>query len=109
MSETPTRLKPVTLPVPDTTDHDRIMAALTQAIEDQQLDHKLGRPARGIAIIWFREYPDGGFGESWIIEGMNSLEAVGLMHMTAVDITQTGLDGAPDHFPGGRPAPDDSA
>lgn len=101
----PTRLKPATLPKPDVSAHDRIMAALTQAIKDQQIDNELDQSARGIAIVFFREYADERYGESYIIEGMNALEAVGLLSMTAIDITQVGLNEGPDHFPAGRPPP----
>lgn len=107
---TVTRLHPVAAPKPDVSDHDRIMAALTQAIEDQKLDQEAGQSARGVAIVWFREYPDGTFGESWIIQGMNALEAIGLLKITGDDISQCGLTGHPDHFPDGRPTrvePDD--
>ncbi len=101
-----TRLHPVAVPKPDVSDHDRIMAALNQAINDQQLDNKLGQSARGVAIIWLRE-DDNTFNESWIIQGMNALEAIGLMHITAEDIGTCGLTGGPDHFSGGRPTPED--
>ncbi len=94
-----THLKPVAPPAPDVSDHDRIMAALTQAIEDQKKDAELNQSARGVAIIWFREYPDGTFGESWIIQGLNVMEAIGLMHITADDISACGLTDGPDHFP----------
>lgn len=100
-----TRLHPVTLPKNEASDHDRIMAALAQATEDQQADQKLGQSARGIAILFLREYPNGAYGESWIIQGMNALEAIGLLKITSDDISQYGLDGAPDHFPEGRPTP----
>jgi hypothetical protein len=106
MAVTVTRLHPVTLPKPDISDHDRIMAALTQAVADQQEDARLGQSARGVAVVWFREYPDGTFGESWIIQGLNALEAIGLLQITSDDISKCGLNGAPDHFPpGGRPIP----
>lgn len=100
---TVTRLHPVAPPKPDVSNHDKIMAALNQAVEDQKLDEELNQSARGVAIVWFREYPDGTFGESWIIQGMNCLEAIGLMKITSDDLSSCGLTGGPDHFPGGRP------
>ena len=100
---TVTRLHPVALPKPDVSDHDRIMAALNQAVEDQKIDGEMGQSARGVAIVWFREYPDGTFGESWIIQGLNALEALGLLKITSDDISAAGLTGGPDHFPDGRP------
>jgi hypothetical protein len=95
---TVTRLHPVTLPKPDVSDADRITAALNQALADHQEDARLGQSARGIAILFMREYPDGTFGESWIIQGMNAWEALGLLKVTADDISSCGLTGAPDHF-----------
>ena len=94
-----TRLHPVTLPKQDVSNHDRIMSALTKAIEDQTKDNELGQCARGIAIIFYRLNEDETYGASRIIEGMNSLEAIGLMHIVAEDISNTGLTGGPDHFP----------
>lgn len=97
MSVTP--LKPGSLPALDVSNHDRIMSALNQAIEDQQQDQQLGQSARGVAIVWLREYPGGTMGNSWIIQGMNSIEAIGLLHVTADDISIGGLDNGPEHFP----------
>jgi hypothetical protein len=93
------RLHPVTLPKADVSDADRITAALRQAAEDHKLDIELGQSAKGVAVVFFREYPDGTFGESWIIQGLNALEAIGLMNLTAYDIGEQGLNGGPDHFP----------
>lgn len=106
---TVTRLHPVTLPKPDISDNDRIMSALTQAIEDQKADNEAGKSARGIAIIWYREYEDGTFSESWIVQGINTLEAVGLMTLTAHDIVDRGLGPTPrklddDPYDDGCPA-----
>lgn len=102
---TVTRLTPVTQPKPDVSNHDKIMAALNQAIKDQQKDEELQQCATGIAIVWFREYPDGTYGESFIIQGMNALEAIGLMHLTADDIAEGGITNGPNHFePEDQPA-----
>lgn len=106
---TVTRLRVLNAGKPDISNHDRIMTALNQAIEDQKIDDQGKQSARGIAIIWLRDYPDGAFGESWIIEGMNTLEAIGLLKIAGDDLSQFGLDGAPDHFPGGRPKPTEPA
>lgn len=97
-----TRLQPPP-PKPDVSDNDRIMAALNQALIDQKKDEELGQSAKGIAIVWYREYPDGTFGDSHIIQGLNALEAIGLLNLTAHDIAADGLNG-PDHFP---PEPED--
>lgn len=96
---TVTRLHPVTLPAPDVSDGDRITAALNQALEDHKEDVRLGQSAKGIAVLFFREYPDGTFGESWIVQGLNAMEALGLLKITSDDISACGLTGAPDHFP----------
>lgn len=93
------RLVPSIPPAPDVSDHDQIMAALTQAMEDQERDGEEGISARGIAIIWLREYPDGTIGESFIIQGMSGLEAAGLLHMTAEDVVNGAMTDAPAHFP----------
>lgn len=100
---TPTRLHPVSLPHNEASDHDRIMSALNKAIEDQKADQELGQCAAGIAIVWYREYEDGTFGESHIIQGLNALEAIGLMKLTGNDLCEQGL-GGPDHFPPKEPA-----
>jgi hypothetical protein len=106
---TVTRLHVVNAGKPELSKPDLILTALNQAVEDQKLDEALKQSARGIAIVWFREYPDGSFGESWIIEGMNEFEAIGLMHMAAKDIIDGGLTAGPDHFPGARPKPEEPA
>jgi hypothetical protein len=96
---TVTRLHPLTPPSPDVSNADRITAALQRAMDDHLLDCRANQPAEGIAIVFLRN-DDGGFGESWIIQGMSALEAVGLMHMTAGDLAEYGLgDACPDYEP----------
>lgn len=99
------QLTPLTLPKVQVSNADRITVALDTAMKDHQTDISLGDPARGIAVVFFREYKNGTFGESWIIEGMNALEVVGLMHLVAADVLEYGMDG-PAHFPDGRPEPE---
>ena len=59
-------------------------------------------PPRGVAIIFLRERVHPGpptlinENESWIVAGMNTFEAVGVLTMAAGDINVCGLDGNVD-------------
>jgi hypothetical protein len=99
----PTRLKPVDAPKPDIAPADRVTACLEQALHDHKLDMQAGQPARAVICIFLREYPDGRWSDSWLSQGMNTLEALGLLSATAHDVNEFGIDNGPDHWPNGRP------
>jgi len=99
----PTRLKPVALPKADIYPADRVTACLERALEDHKLDIQSGNPSRGAMVLFLREYPDGHWGESWVTQGLNTMEALGLLSCAMHDINTDGLDGGPDHWPNGRP------
>lgn len=90
----PTRLHPIEAPALNVSSHDIIMAALSKAMTTQEQEEEEGNSARGIAIIWLREWEDG-MGNSFIIHGMNGLEAIGLLKITADDISAAGLGDYP--------------
>lgn len=90
------RLKPLDLPKNESSSHDQIISALKQAIADQELDHQSGRGnAKGVAILFLREHTDNTFSESWLIQGLNSMEVLGLLKITGDDISRFGIDGMP--------------
>lgn len=99
-----TRLHVVTASKPDISKNDLIMVALNKAVEDHKRDIAEGlTTATGVIIAWARQYSDGTFGESRVIVGLNALEAIGLLKITADDIGDYGLSGGPEHFPDGGP------
>lgn len=97
------RLQPAAPPKPEVSAHDRIMAALNKAIEDQTTDEEHQKTARGIMIIWYHDYGSK-YGDSYIAQGLNTLEALGLLRITADDISEYGLDGAPGDLSKDDPA-----
>lgn len=93
------RLQPASPPAPDVSNHDRIMAALNRAIEVQTTaeDH---RDAVGVAIVWYHE-DDSKFSDSYIVQGLNMLETLGLLKMASDDISEYGLNNGPCDLPRG--------
>jgi hypothetical protein len=68
--------------VPDTA---RVRAALQQAVEDYDRDLAAGNPPRGIAILLLHE-TEGRIRNGWIVEGLTTIETIGLLAMCTSDM-----------------------
>lgn len=92
------KLIPKTEPKPQCSDGERIIGALNVGIADmKKAMETTGVTPRGVCILFLHEdkQEDGStvISESWIIQGMNGLEAIGLMAMTTTDIAAGGVTG----------------
>lgn len=82
-----------TAPAVDGSPGDRVLSALSEATKSVQEDIENNEPPSAVMVILWHHLPNGMAGESWYVQGLYHLEAVGLLTTTIQDITRVGLSG----------------